>query len=334
MNDSAVTPTGCAVRAVSFDFEHKIEQPVAFESIREVMAGGRYVWIDVDVHDSELARSAIAALPLAETFIDAALTHDPMCTLSRADSHVHVVVAGASTRAGKLHLDRVDIVLGERCLITVHKGRIPFLDEVNRQYKQDFIRFAKSPGFLVYELWDCLVESYLAVQKQFEERVEAVQAEIIREGSEELFLRVSEVGSDLLHFRKVLLPVRWVLHELATRKSPFIPDSTQPFLANLVGNVEHVLQDVLVDRDILSESLNLYLSSAAHRTNQTMKYLTLLSAVFLPLAFVVGFFGQNFSNFPGMDTWVQSDALMWAMIFICVLTPAAMITLFKLKRWL
>jgi magnesium transporter len=64
-----------------------------------------------------------------------------------------------------------------------------------------------------------------------------------------------------------------------------------------------------------------------------MKYLTLLSAVFLPLSFVVGFFGQNFVDFPGFHDWTQSDPLMMAMIAICLAMPIGMVAWFRHKRW-
>ena len=54
-------------------------------------------------------------------------------------------------------------------------------------------------------------------------------------------------------------------------------------LLNMVGTLEHVLQDLLVDRDILSESLNLYMSLVSHRTNEVMKCLIVVSVIFLPL---------------------------------------------------
>jgi magnesium transporter len=65
-----------------------------------------------------------------------------------------------------------------------------------------------------------------------------------------------------------------------------------------------------------------------------MKSLTILSAIFLPLAFVVGFFGQNFQDLPFVRDWVRSHRLMWAMIATCLATPAIMIAWFKGKGWL
>ena len=65
-----------------------------------------------------------------------------------------------------------------------------------------------------------------------------------------------------------------------------------------------------------------------------MKYLTVMSAVFLPLSFVVGFFGQNFDNLPLLKEWVHSDRLMWSMIVVCLALPAGMLAWFKHRQWL
>ena len=84
----------------------------------------------------------------------------------------------------------------------------------------------------------------------------------------------------------------------------------------------------------LTRNLDAYLSAVSNRTNEIMKYLTLLSAVFLPLAFIVGFFGQNFEDLPGHPQWVHSDALMYVMLTLCLATPVVMFTWFRIRRWL
>jgi magnesium transporter len=156
------------------------------------------------------------------------------------------------------------------------------------------------------------------VQKLMEERVEQLQDELRRDDVDDsVFARISELGADLLHFRKVLLPARAVLADLSTRKSIFLSQATQPFLANMVGTVEHVLQDLLVDRDILSESLNLYMSMVSHRTNEVMKRLTVVSVIFLPLTFLVGVYGMNFKELPELE-WRYGYAYFWAFVLAMV----------------
>jgi len=105
-----------------------------------------------------------------------------------------------------------------------------------------------------------------------------------------------------------------VLTDLASRKSRFVSEATQPFLANMVGTVERVLQDLLADREILSDSLNLHMSAVSHRTNEVMRRLTVVSVLFLPLTFLVGVYGMNFDDQPELH-WRIGYPLFWLVAF-------------------
>ena len=121
-----------------------------------------------------------------------------------------------------------------------------------------------------------------------------------------------------------MLPARALLNDLSTRRSLFISEATQRFLGNMVGSVDHVLQDMLVDREILSESVNLYMSVVSHRTNQIMKKLTVVSVVFLPLTFLVGVYGMNFEVLPELK-WRFGYLYFWALVAAIVLGIARVI---------
>jgi magnesium transporter len=219
--------------------------------------------------------------------------------------------------------------VGERFLLTIHKGPIDFLERVRRDYHDDFVRFAQSPSFLVYEIWDHLTEHYVAVQKDFEDRVELLQRDLIRNIDDALFARVSQVGAHLLYFRKILLPARAVLAELSTRKTVFVSEATQPFLSNMIGTIDRVLGDALVDRDILTQSLNLHMSLVSHQTNRLMNKLTVVSVIFLPLSFLAGVYGMNFEVLPELK-WAHGYALFWAVVVTLVLGLVVLLRRLKL----
>lgn len=321
-------PSPCTVTVAALDFANKIEKTCTFAEAEAEIAAGRFLWVDVDATDLHEARRLLQALKvIGEETIDDALKNEPSTQIARYDDYVHVVVSGCRQRGTKFDLERVDVIIADKVLVTVHKGPVVFLGSVRRDYRSDFVRFARSPSFLVYEIWDHLIDNYLSVQKVMEERVEHLQNELSSgKVDDAVFTRVSELGSDLLHFRKVLLPARTVLTDLSTRRSLFVSEATQPFLANMVGTLEHVLQDLLVDRDILSESLNLYMSVVSHRTNKVMNRLTVVSIVFLPLTFICGVYGMNFEVLPELQ-WRYGYAAFWITV-----TTIAGILLLLLKR--
>jgi magnesium transporter len=284
---------------VSLDFKTKAHTKLTLDTFRAEMDAGKFVWIDVDLAQSDEARKLTASLNLCvPEIVEDAMSREPATQIARYDDYLHLVLSGCRLAGHKFDLERVDAIMGENFLLTLHKGQPVFLEAVRKSYVSDFVRFAQSPSFLLYELWDHLIDNYLNVHKKFEERVEYVQAQLIGDVQDAVFAEASELSSDLLHLRKVVLPARSVLTDLSTRKSPFVSEATQPYLNNMVGTIERVLQDVLVDRDILSNSLNNYMSLVAHQTNKVMSKLTVVSFIFLPLTFLCGVYGMNFDRLP------------------------------------
>ncbi len=316
--------------AAAFRFDPKAERHLPSDEVVSAMEAGEFVWLDLDLRD-EGTKPFLEKLGLVHPEImEDALSNEPATQVARYDGCLHIALTACRLKGKLFELERVDLVISEKYLLTLHRSSPHFLRTTKKHYRDDFLRFAKSPSFLLYELFDHLLEDYLRVQKSFEERVEGVQAELNREVGDEVFASISALGSDLLHFRKVLLPARSVLTDLSTRKSPFISEATQPFLGNMVGTVERVLQDLLVDRDILSESLNLYMSMVGHRTNRVMNRLTVVSVIFLPLTFLCGVYGMNFEVLPELR-WQYGYHLFWAAVLVIV---AGLLALMRRNRLL
>ena len=304
--------------AVELDFKTKQHRKLSVDEISTSMEAEKFVWIDVDVSQADEARKLLTKLGLcAAELVEDALTREPATQIGRYDTYIHLVLSGCRLVGHKFDLERVDAMMGERFLLTLHKGQPVFLEAVRRSYIADFVRFAQSPSFLLYELWDHLIDNYLNVHKKFEERVDEVQRSLIGHVDEKVFGEASELTVDLLHLRKVVLPARAVLTDLSTRKSPFVGESTQPFLANMVGTIERVLQDVLVDRDILNGSINNYMSLVAHKTNKVMSRLTVVSIIFLPLTFLCGVYGMNFEIIPELK-WEHGYLMFWSIVGVTV----------------
>jgi len=319
-------PGKCQVYAVTFDFAAKVHLIVSIEQALSFAKGGGFAWIDILASDHDEARELLTSVQLMDReVIDDMLTREPSTQHGRYDQYLHGVISACLVSEGGFELERVDYVVSENLYVTVHRAEIGFLNRVKRQYHGDFVRFAKTPSFLLYEIWDQLLESYLQVQKVMEHRVEALATQLSSGAvNDEVFAKTAALGADLLHFRKVVLPARTVLADLSTRRSHLLSEATQDFLGNMVGTVEHVLQDVLVDRDILSEALHLNMSLMGHRTNQIMRRLTAVSILFLPLTFLAGVYGMNFRVLPELN-WAYGYAYFWILAALAVLGILALL---------
>jgi magnesium transporter len=120
---------------------------------------------------------------------------------------------------------------------------------------------------------------------------------------------------------------------IARQEHSCIDDKSLLYFRDVYDHLSRINETIEANRDVLGNALDAYLSAVSNRTNEIMKYLTLLSAVFLPLAFVVGFFGQNFQSLPGAPHWQSSSTLMYTMVAACVLMPLAMGWFFRRRHW-
>jgi len=208
----------CTYRAKELCFDSKTEREIEATEIYSSMASGKFVWLDIDVEDFEQAMDSLRSLDLIteETLEDAA-ERNPTTQYNRYEKHLNIVVADVRFEGEEFVSNRVDIIVAENYIITLRQGKVMFLKGVRESFSEDFQLHARSPSFLLYEFWDHLIDYYIRVQNEFENRVEKIQKKLFQTVGDEVFTDVSELGSDLLEFRKLLLPARSVLSELSNR---------------------------------------------------------------------------------------------------------------------
>ena len=326
------------ITAVAFDFERRTEEVLASpDAATEACARGLYCWVDVDCSGCQgrtadctacadlLRRLGVNDLARAEV-----LGADREGRYDVHEDCLHFAVTEARRCEGRLHTAHVDVVLAARYLVTFRRRDAEFIRQIRRTYREDFLKFARSPGFLLYEIGDHLLEMYRRTLREFSGAAEQVQMRLLGDVDDAIFREVSDLTQDLLVFRKVVLASRELLHELATRRSPFVSETTQPFLENLAGSLERLGSDLTVEREALAESLNLYLGMVGHRTNKVVNRLTVISTIFLPLSFLCGIYGMNLKNIPEME-WDFGYLFFWAL---AALIAGGLLVLMKRNRWI
>lgn len=318
------------ITVVEFDFENRRERTIPIEEAGLAFDKGLSCWIDVDVTDPETAKRALRLLDINDLAIEEALSHPRGGRYDVYDKCLHVALTAPHFAGGRLSVSHVDLITGERLIVTLHRGRVEFLEQVRQGYQHFFATFAESLGFLLFEVWDRSIDSHRKGLLRLEDEVEQIQNCILGDLDDSIFQRVADVTQDLLTLRKNVLADRAVLQELALRRSKFVNPSTQPYLSNMVGTLERLGSDLSTEREILAETLNLYLGIVTHRTHRIVNRLTVLSAIFLPLTFLCGVYGMNFRVLPELE-WEYGYLFFWALVF---LITGGLLAFLKIKRWL
>jgi magnesium transporter len=237
-------------------------------------------------------------------------------------------------RVRELELLELHTFLGERFLVTVHTGPIAALEAVWARLAGNPASMARGVDFVYYLVADGLVDDVFPILDRIADELDELEDAVLTSPQRRDLQRIFEIKRHLVHMRKVLSPQRDVLGQLTRRGDTWIAERTAVYLRNVYDHLVRINESIEAHRDLLGNTLDAYLSAVGQRTNEIMKSLTILSAIFLPLSFVVGVFGQNFDNLPFLQDWVHSDALMWGMVAVCIALPLGMIGWFKRKGWL
>jgi magnesium transporter len=324
------------ISVVQFDFAAKRDEQIPLDRLEEALRRGFFCWIDIDTSGASDLSSAVdhadllRRLGINEIARNEVLGPDREGRYDVYDDCLHFAVTEAKLTDGQLQTSHIDVVLGASFLLTFRRKSAEIIRQMRRTYHDDFVKFAKSPGFLLYEIADHLTETYRRATQELAEAVEGIQLQLYGDVDDSIFKRVSKIMHDLLALRKVVTASRELFHELATRRSPFVSETTQPFLENIAGALGRLSEDLKTEREVLNEMLNLYMGMVSHRTNKVVNRLTVISVIFLPLSFICGVYGVNLKGVPEFE-WEHGYAFFWA---VCLTIAISLLIFMRRRKWL
>jgi len=228
--------------------------------------------------------------------------------------------------------EQVSFVLRENLLLTFQeKGGGDVFGEVRKRLVAGTGKLAASGAdYLMYALIDAVVDNYFVVLERMGEDIEEVEEALLVSPTPGELETIHGLRREALFLRRFIWPLREVLSRLNKGGTPFIKDSTDAYLRDLYDHVIQIMDTVETFRDMLSGMLDLYLSNVSLKLNETMKVLTMISTIFIPLSFLASLYGMNFRHMPELET--QYGYFVVLGVMAC--SVAGMLLFFRRKGWL
>jgi magnesium transporter len=205
------------------------------------------------------------------------------------EPYVFTVLKHLARKDDKTLFDDFDVFLGPDYLITVHQGACPLLDQLSRSQQGRTDRLDR----IFYRLIDLVVDDYLVLLDEIAEQVSDVESEVLQHPEPPVLRRIFRLKRKLIDFRRVAGNMREVVNTLMRHENGLLGDDLDPYFRDLYDHLVRTTDLIETYRDLLTGSLDIYLSAVANRTNQVMKILTIWGTASLPLVIITGFFGMN-----------------------------------------
>lgn len=317
-------------RVLEIDAEHTAGQ-VEGEEFVTPPRGGAVRWIDVEratEEELQLLLQRFAFHPLA---IEDCAHFDQRPKLEKYEDHLFIVTHGFEIDLQAINARSLELhtFLGANYIVTVHEQPIPALNFVWERLLQGPGAAPYEADFIRYLIADAMVDSFFPIVDQIAWRIEEIEENLLDYGSNRATLQeILQLKRQLVSLRKLLPSQRDVLSQLSRRAGGLIRDSTAVYFRDAYDHLLRVSEAVEANRELLGNVLDAYHWTVSQRTNEVVKRLTIVSAVFLPLTFITGFFGQNFEALP-----FGSEAMLAGMLVSCLVVPAAMVWFFLRSQW-
>jgi magnesium transporter len=196
------------------------------------------------------------------------------------------------------------------------------------------IRFMKS-DYLTYALVDSVIDHYFPIIEDLGETLEELQDRVVEQPNREMIRDLHDFKRAIGRLRRSVWPQREILGNLMRDESGIISDRTKPYFRDCYDHIVIILDLLETFRDGTAGIMDLYLSSLSMRTNEIMRVLTVVTAIFIPLTFIVGVYGMNFDTKSPLNMPELSWPFGYPLVLCLMLAIAAgMIIYFKRRKWL
>ncbi len=270
-----------------------------FESIdREAIAGllerDEYFWLDLaDPGEEELGvlGKLFSFHPLA---LEDAAKRGQRPKLDDFGDYMFLVYYGAAEGAGgEIELEEVHAFLSGGYIVTLHQGGCAALKEARKRLEAQTPR---SEQFVIYRVLDGLTDTFFPILESLDERMEGLDAEIFDRPQPHQLEEITALRRELVELRRVVTPQRDLLARGIDDilEIPGLEADSRNYFRDVYDHSIRISDQIDSYRDLLAGTRDAYLSVVSNRLNQITKQLTVVATIFLPLSFIVGFFGQNF----------------------------------------
>jgi magnesium transporter len=309
-------------------------EQVAVEDCARIERGVGVTWVNVDgVHQVEVVSAVCRHFGVHPLALEDILNPGTRPKIEAYEDHVLAVLRGVEDASSgrDAPLEHYAVVLGEGFVLTFQERQGDPWDAVRRRLRTGTGRMRRSgPDHLFHALIDAVVDGYLAMVNHFEDRVDELDAAAVGGDALDLPSRVHALKSELMILRRAVAPLRDTLSVVLRGEVPWVGTEALPFFRDLQDHLVLALDGLDGARDRAASAVELHLAASGHRLNEIMRFLTVMSSVFIPLTFLAGVEGMNFRHMPELERPWGYPAALGVMGLIAL----SMLAWFRRRRWI
>lgn len=253
------------------------------------------------------------------------------------DNHAFVALSMIDdARTGRY--EQITVYVGEGFVVTFQERAGDPFDPVRKRIQSPTSHRIRVRGadYLAYALIDAIVDSYFPILEAAADTIDALEDQVMNNPERHQSRQLHGLKRETMVLKRALWPLRDAIAGLLRAEVLFIQPDTKVFLNDTLDHTERLIDIVETHRDMLAGLLDMHLSLSQARINDVISFLTIISAIFIPLTFLAGIWGMNFD--PGASPWNMPELLTYygypIALGLMAVIAVSLVVYFKRKKWL
>lgn len=291
-------------------------------------------WININgIHDSNIIERIGGQFGIHPLLLEDIMNTGQRPKMEDFEGHIFVVLKMLTynEKAERVELEQVSIVLGSNFVISFQELEGDVFDSIRERIKTSKGHIRKmGADYLAYSLIDAIVDHYFIILENFSDKIETLEEELIEDPTPQTSAKIHNLKRELIFISRSVWPLRELTNSLERSESKLIKKTTLPFLRDVHDHTINIIDTIEAFRDTISGMHDTYLTKMSNHMNETMKVLTVIATIFIPLTFIADIYWMNFQFMPELS-WKWAYPTVWGVI---VVVGISMIFFFKRKKWL
>jgi len=294
------------------------------------------LWVDFEaVPDAESEPILLKTFGFHPLAVDDALQESHVPKLDDWGGYLYIVLhAVVYDEKEGIDTQELDVFVGKNYMVTHHDRPIEAIERLWNTIQRDDRRLKSGADHLLYRLTDEIVAGYLPVEERLDIEIDQIEDAMFGKWDSSMLEKVFKTKRSVINLRRNLAPQREVLNKLARDELSVIDERDRIYFRDVYDHMVRLYEITESARDLVSGTMDTYLSVTNNRMNEIMKTLTVITTLFMPISFVASFFGMNFFQ-PStpLDIWTGLPAF-WITLLMVILTPIGMFSWMRRRRWM
>jgi magnesium transporter len=301
--------------------DHRVHQGAGVAAIPPLLRDGTVTWVDVEgLGDEKLLRDLGEMFHIHPLALEDVANAPQRPKAEEYDEHLLLVARMARlTEEMELDIEQVAMFVGPNYVLSFGERPGDVLDPVRNRIREGkgAIRGA-GPGYLAYAILDCIIDAYYPIIERLSAKLERLEDRVLVAPTPRLLDHLNRIKTDLVLLRRGVWPQLETLNRLLREPNQYLGEEVQVYLRDPTDHCAQLIDVIDSHRELINGLLNTYLSVVSNRTNEVMKVLTIMSAIFIPLTFLAGIYGMNFEFMPELHKEWSYPILLGLMAAIAL----------------